>query len=121
MLGGFDSGSAESGSTPAASATTPIAAPRSTDRRVKFSDERSSAFNWWLAIAVARLHVPVKAVVREIQLAAAVWIVGPGVKVTLIRKVVVDEARERSGDEGVTVAMTLQVILDCLRFSGDAA
>ena len=47
MFGDFDSGSAESGSAPAAIAAIPIAAPRSTDLRVMLSDEQWSDFRCW--------------------------------------------------------------------------
>ena len=46
ILGGADSGLPKTGSTPEARAATPSAAPRSTERRVKFPVKPVSVFSW---------------------------------------------------------------------------
>src|ERR1035441_7121049 len=63
-----------------------------------------------------------KAEVSEIELAAAAsWIGGPGVEIPFVGKVVVDEAGEDSGDEGVAIAVALEIIPDRLRDASDTA
>lgn len=57
----------------------------------------------------------------EIELTAAGGIGSPGVEVSPVGEVVVDEPSEDAGDKGVAVAMALQVAPDILRGAGDAA
>ena len=52
--------------------------------------------------------------VTEVELAPALRIDGPGVEVSAIGEVVVDQAGEDPGHEGVTVAMALQKVLNIL-------
>jgi hypothetical protein len=58
MFGDFEAGSEESGSTPAAIAAIPSAAPRSTDLRVTLSDERWSVFRCSGTMTVGSPSVP---------------------------------------------------------------
>jgi len=59
--------------------------------------------------------------VGEVELAATGGVGSPGIEIPLVRKVIVDETGQDAGDEGMTVAMALEEVLNGLRGAIDTA